>query len=305
MCSDTADDAGIYAISEDTALVLTVDVLTPVAEDARVFGQIAAANALSDVYAMGGRPVAALCIVGFPVGELAHETIRDMLVGVWDKVMEAGAVVAGGHTTRDTELKCGLAVTGLVHPDRIVTNAGARPGDVLVLTKPLGIGVITTAVKAGIADSQTVTAANRVMCELNRTAAEVMCEVGVNAATDVTGFGLLGHAWELAGASRVDLEIESERIPFVAGAEELARREFFPGGSIRNYEFMQSRAEFGVDVPETKRLLLCDAQTSGGLLLSVPADRADYLVSRLHSAGIDTAVAIGRVEAGTGRVRVI
>lgn len=300
---ETADDAGVYAISEDTGLVLTVDVLTPIAEDPQVFGQIVAANALSDVYAMGGSPLAALCIVGFPVGELEHETIKDMLAGVWHKVKEAGAVVAGGHTIKDMELKCGLAVVGLVHPARVVTNAGALPGDVLVLTKPLGTGVITTAAKAGVAESQVVTEANRVMCELNRTAGLAMCEVGVNAATDVTGFGLLGHAWEMAQASRVDTVIESALVPFISGAQELAARGFFSGGSVKNYEFMQARADVDPAVPEEMRRLLCDVQTSGGLLISVPFEKSGELLVTLRESGIQATV-IGEIREGTGRVRV-
>ena len=300
---ETSDDAGVYAISEDTALVLTVDVLTPVAEDPGVFGQIAAANALSDVYAMGGKPLAALCIVGFPVGEVEHQTIRKMLSGVWEKVKEAGAVVAGGHTTKDVELKCGLAVTGLVHPGHVITNAGAKPGDVLLLTKPLGIGLITTAARANVAGFQTVQEANRVMCRLNRLAAEVMCEVGVHAATDVTGFGLLGHAWEMAQASRGDVEIYAGAVPLIPGVIELAKQRLFPVGSLKNFEFMQSRATFAPSLPEEIRLLLCDAQTSGGLLIAVPEDNVGVLMTRLGEAG-ESAAVIGRVHAGSGIVQV-
>jgi len=301
---ETADDAGVYAISEETALVLTVDVLTPIAEDPRAFGQIAAANALSDVYAMGGKPLAALCIVGFPVGEVKHETIRAMLGGVWEKVREAGAVVAGGHTTKDMELKCGLAVTGVVHPKRVVTNAGAMPGDTLFLTKPLGSGIVTTALRVRRAPESAVTQANEVMCRLNRAAAEVMCGVGVNAATDVTGFGLLGHAWEMAQASRIDIEIDAKAVPLIPGVMELAAQGLFPGGSLKNFEFMKSRADFAPSIPEELRLLLCDAQTSGGLLMAVREDRTVELMGRLHSVGVQPTTAIGRVRAGSGRVRV-
>lgn len=283
--------------------MLTVDVLTPVAEDPRIFGQVAAANALSDVYAMGGKPLAALCIVGFPVGEVEHETIRIMLGGVWEKVQEADAVVAGGHTTKDMELKCGLAVTGVVHPRRVVTNAGAMPGDVLLLTKPLGIGLITTAARTKVAEVQTIQGANRVMCKLNRLAAEVMCEVGVDSATDITGFGLLGHAWEMAQASRVDIEIHAEAVPLIPGVTELAKQRLFPKGSLRNYEFMQPRADFTPSLPEETKLLLCDAQTSGGLLIAVPEAKVGVLMTRLGEAG-ESAAVIGSVHPGSGIVQV-
>lgn len=301
---ETADDAGVYRLDSDRALVLTVDVLTPIAEDPYVYGQIAAANSLSDVYAMGGRPLAALCVLGYPVGEIDNETIREILKGAWDKVREAGAVVAGGHTTKDVELKCGLAVVGVVNPGRVITNASARPGDVLVLTKPLGSGLITTATRVNVAEPQVVCEANRVMGELNRGAAAVMCETGVRAATDVTGFGLLGHAWEMAQASNVDVIIEASRVPLLPGVSELARQRLFPGGSVRNYEFMKARAEFAPGVDEDMRMILCDAQTSGGLLVAVPEARVAELAVRIREAGATTAAAIGVVGAGGGTVRV-
>jgi selenide,water dikinase len=299
---ETADDAGVYRLDDERAVVLTVDVLTPIADDPYVFGQIAAANSLSDVYAMGGTPQAALCILGYPVGEIDGETIGKVLAGAWDKVREAGAVVAGGHTIKDLELKCGLAVFGMVHPDRVLTNAGARDGDALVLTKPLGSGIITTALRAGLAPPQAVVEVNRVMCQLNRVAGEAAVEMGANAATDVTGFGLLGHAWEMAQAGGADLVIEAGRVPFVCCAGELARQQLFPQGSIRNYGFMKSRADFADSVSEDTRRLLCDAQTSGGLLISVPTPSADELVSRLRAAGVAAAAVVGSVCTGTGRV---
>jgi selenide,water dikinase len=301
---ETFDDAGVYRLDSNRALVLTVDVLTPVADDPYVFGQIAAANSLSDVYAMGGTPLAALCVLGYPVGEVGHETVRRVLAGAWDKVREAGAVVVGGHTTKDMELRCGLSVTGIVHPDRVLTNAGARPGDALILTKPLGSGVITTALRAGLAGSESVRQANATMVELNRAAAEAATELGVSAATDVTGFGLLGHAWEMAQASRVDIHVEAGRVPFIAGAAELAAQHLFPQGSLKNRTFMETRAAFDDGVAEDARCLLCDAQTSGGLLLSVVADRAAGLVNRLREQGVASATVIGCVVPGRGSVRV-
>jgi len=302
---ETADDAGVYRLDDERAVVLTVDVLTPIADDPYVFGQIAAANSLSDVYAMGGAPLAALCIVAFPVGEIEHETIRMVLAGAWDKVREAGAVIAGGHTMKDTEVKFGLSVTGVVHPDRVVRNVGARPGDVLVLTKPIGSGVITTALREDRAPTCVVTEANRVMSQLNRVASEMMCQVKVNAATDITGFGLLGHASEMARAGSVDLVIDAGRVPFMPGAEELARQHLFPQGSLRNYGFIESRAQFADPLSEHTRRLLCDAQTSGGLLISVPVSSAEELVNRLRAAGVADATAVGSVCTGTGRVRVV
>jgi selenide,water dikinase len=254
---------------------------------------------------MGGTPLAALCILGYPVGEVSHETVCKVLAGVWDKVREAGAVVAGGHTTKDVELKCGLAVTGLVHPDRVVTNAGARPGDVLVLTKPLGIGVITTALRANLAPARAIEQANRVMRELNRAGAMVMTEMGANSATDITGFGLLGHAWEVAQASGVEIEIQAGRVPIIPEAFDLARQGLFPGGSVKNYEFMKTRTDFAPSVPEELQMLLCDAQTSGGLLISLPAERAADLCCRLHEAGVAQAAITGRVLPGPARIRVV
>jgi len=300
---DTFDDAGVYRLDSERALVLTVDVLTPIAEDPFVFGQVAAANSLSDVYAMGGTPLAALCVLGFPIGEIDNETIRMILAGVWDKVREAGAVVAGGHTTRDMELKCGLAVFGLVHPGQMFTNAACEPGDVLVLTKPLGSGIITTAARAGRAAPEMVAQANRVMSTLNARAAAIAGECGVRAATDVTGFGLLGHTWQMAQASGVDVVLEARQVPLMPGVFELARQNLFPGGSLRNYEFIRSRAVFAQSVPEELRMLLCDAQTSGGLLLAVRGDRAAEVVSRLRKSGVDEAAVIGDVRAGIGMVR--
>jgi selenide,water dikinase len=302
---ETSDDAGVYRLDNERALVLTVDVLTPVADDPYVFGQIAAANSLSDVYAMGGTPLAALCILGYPVGEVSNDTVSKVLAGVWDKVREAGAVVAGGHTTKEMELKCGLAVTGIVHPDRVVTNAGARPGDVLVLTKPLGIGIITAALRANLAPARAIEQANRVMCELNRAGATAMADVGVSSATDITGFGLLGHAWGMASGSGVAIEIEAGQVPIIPEAFDLARQGLFPGGSVKNHEFMKTRADFAPSVPEDLRMLLCDAQTSGGLLIALPAERTADLRSRLRETGVAQAAVIGRVLPGPSRIRVV
>lgn len=301
----TADDAGVFRLDEKRALVLTVDVIPPIADDPYVFGQIAAANSLSDVYAMGGTPVAALAILGVPVGEIEPATVRAVLAGAWDKVKEAGAVVAGGHTVRDSELKFGLAVTGVVHPKKIITNAGAKPGDRLILTKPLGTGVITTALKMNRAPAPLVAKANRLMLQLNQKAATVMSAVGVNAATDITGFGLMGHAWEVAQASGVELLIEASAVPFIAGVKELAEKMLFPLGTRNNYKFMKKRAEFAPGISKPLRLLLCDAQTSGGLLISVSDKKVKRFQCALNEAGVEQFQEVGKVLAGTGKVRVV
>ncbi|MCR4424276.1 MAG: selenide, water dikinase SelD [candidate division WOR-3 bacterium] len=301
----TADDAGIFRLDKNRALVLTVDVLPPVADEPYVFGQIAAANSLSDVYAMGGKPLAALAILGVPVEEIEFTTVRTVLAGAWDKVKEAGAVVAGGHTVRDLELKFGLAVTGIVHPEKVVTNAGARPGDRLLLTKPLGTGVITTAQKHHQAPPQLVAKVNKLMAQLNRAAAEAMTAVGVNAATDITGFGLLGHCWEMAQASGVDIVIKADAVPFLPGVQRLAEEGWFPGGTLKNYEFIRRRAEFARGINKTLRLLLCDAQTSGGLLIAVSEKKFARLEQELIRAGVSEFKEVGVVTVGTGRVRVV
>jgi len=302
--SDTADDAGVYRLNRNTALVLTVDVLGPVADEPFTFGQIAAANSLSDVYAMGGKPVACLSVLGFPVNEIEHKTIRAILAGAIERMRTAGAVIAGGHTFKDMEIKFGLAVIGVVHPKKVITNAGACPGDVLILTKPLGTGIITTALKAKKAPDFAVRNANRTMIELNRRSAEVMCRVGVNAVTDVTGFGLLGHSWEMAKASGVNMVIQSATVPFLPGAIELAGKKLYPLGTVNNYRFVKPYTHFARYLDTTTRLVLCDAQTSGGLLIAVPGKRGAQLLDQLHGSGVKTAAVIGWVEKGNGRLLV-
>lgn len=292
---DTMDDAGVYQLRDDLAIVQTVDILTPIADDPYVFGQIAAANSLSDVYAMGATPLTALCVVGFPVAEIDNETICRILAGVADKIREAGACLIGGHTLKDAEVKCGLSVTGVVLPDKIVANRGAKPGDCIILSKPLGIGVISTALKSGLAPDSAIEKANFYMCQLNRTACETMVEVGVSSATDITGFGLLGHALEMAEASNVSIRIDSRQVPVIEEAFELAKQSLFPGGSVKNYEFVKSKVEFAGDINSERQMLLCDAQTSGGLLISVPKERSETLLDILIKKGVDSASMIGEV----------
>ena len=283
---DTSDDAAVYRISPGLALIQTVDFFTPIVDDPETFGRIAAANALSDVYAMGGRPLLAMNIVCFPSRSLPLAVLRDVLRGGCEVVQRSGALLVGGHTVDDRELKYGLAVTGTVAPDRVVTNAGARPGDVLILTKPLGTGVLATAIKAGMAPTEVVAEAVRWMSTLNREAAEAMQEVGVHACTDVTGFGLLGHALELARASRVSLVVDALRVPLIAGVRELADLGMLPAGSFANRRYCEGSLVVERGVAPQLVDLLADAQTSGGLLIAVGPERADTLHTALERRGV-------------------
>jgi len=297
--TNTADDAGVYRIAPDLALVQTVDVFTPIVDEPYWFGAIAAANALSDVYAMGGTPRLALNIAGFPRAKLPLDVLGEILKGGADKCTEAGVVVIGGHTIDDPEPKFGLAVTGFIHPDRIVTNASARPGDRLVLTKPLGLGVITTGIKQERTSRSTIEEAIRLMATLNRDAARAMTEVGVSAATDVTGFGLLGHLHEMTRAAQVKARIRLSEVPILEEAWTLAREGVIPGGTDRNRAALEGAVTWD-GVGEDGRVLLCDAQTSGGLLMAVPADRLDRLLRALRGGGVPAAAVVGEIT-GPGR----
>lgn len=291
---ETNDDAGVYQLAPDLALVQTVDFFTPIVDDPYTFGQIAAANALSDVYAMGGRPLSALSIVGFPNKEEGLEILEKILVGGHAKMQEAGCVVIGGHSIGDEEIKFGYAVTGLIHPQRILTNRAARVGDLLILTKRLGTGIIGTALKKGQASEPAVDAAVESMCTLNRAASEAALKLEVHSATDITGFGLLGHAREMALGSKVSLAIDSSQIEFLPEAEKYSRDGFLPGGLKRNRDFIGDCVEFASGVAEEVRNLLFDPQTSGGLLLSVAAQDASRLLEALRALAIP-AQAIGEV----------
>ncbi len=298
---DKSDDASVYKISEDLALVQTVDFFPPIADDPYLFGQIAAANALSDVYAMGGEPKLCLNIMAVP-RDMPPEAVHDLLRGGYDKVYEAGALITGGHSILDDEPKYGLAVTGFVHPDRMLTNSGARPGDVLLLTKPLGIGVLTTAARAGMAPQPAMTRVYGLMTTLNKGARDAMVRRRVHACTDVTGFGLLGHGLELAQGSGVELEIDVAAVDFLPEAGELARMGILPEGMYRNRSF----AENSVD-PGTAELwqqdLLYDPQTSGGLLMAVDPADADGLLEALRAA-VPSAQRIGTVREYRGGKRI-
>lgn len=300
----TGDDAGVYRLSDELALVQTVDFFTPIVDDPYWFGAVAATNAISDIYAMGARPVTALNLVSFPVGRLPLAVLGEILQGGHDKLVEAGISLLGGHSIDDAEPKYGMAVTGLVHPDRIWTNAGALPGDALVMTKGIGAGLITTAFKRGLVGDEVLTDAVAVMATLNRGAARVAAGYQVHACTDITGFGLLGHAWELASASRVKLELRSGAVPLLPGAHGLLETLAFPGGSRANLEYLSDRVEFCSTVPEAMRLLLADAMTSGGLLLAVPAGQAEELHQELQDNGVRSAI-VGRVLEAAPAVQVI
>ncbi len=295
---DTVGDAGVYRLKEDLAIIQTVDILTPIADDPYVFGEIAAANSLSDVYVMGGTPITAMNIVGFPP-KLDLSIMEQMIQGGSSKIKEAGAVILGGHTIKDEELKYGMAITAVIDPKDLITNDRAEPGDCIVLTKPLGTGVISTALKNGLASDLAVRKINDSMRQLNKIAAQTMLETGVHACTDVTGFGLLGHAMQLAQASQVSLRIDSKRVPFIEEAFEYSSRSLFPGGTKKNRQFVEPFVQFTPDVTDEHRMLLCDAQTSGGLLIVLSMNLAPKLIELLHQRNIRSAAIIGEViEAG-------
>ena len=287
----------MYKLSEDLAIVQTVDFFTPIVDDPYTFGQIAAANALSDVYAMGGKPITAMNIVCFPSKTLDISILRDILRGGLEKLREAGVVLIGGHSVDDEELKYGLSVTGTIHPGKVMTKSGAKAGDQLILTKPLGTGIINTAAKGGVASEETIANVTRSMSALNRTASEVMQEIGVNACTDITGFGLLGHACEMIQNSEVGLKIRASSVPIFAEAVEFARMGMIPGGTYRNKEFRSRMVKVADGLPDYMLDILFDPQTSGGLFISVSTPKADILLSGLHKAGVLEAAIVGEVVA--------
>lgn len=288
----TDDDAAVYRLTDDLALVQTVDVFTPIVDDPYQFGVIAAANALSDVYAKGGRPILALNIAAFP-RRLSLDILAEILRGGADKAAEAGVAIVGGHTIDDPEPKYGLAVTGLVHPTRVVTNAGARPDDVIYLTKPLGIGAITTGIKQEKTPPAVAAEAVRVMAQLNDAASAAMQQVGVHAATDVTGYGLLGHLHEMAAGSGLTARVAAGAVPVLDGARALIGEGAVAGGTARNLEWLHDKVWWDPAVDELTRLLFADAQTSGGLLIAVEPARADRLEEALRGRGVETVARIG------------
>jgi len=302
---ETGDDAAVYRLRPDLALVVTTDFFTPIVDDAYTFGAIAAANALSDIYAMGAQPLMAVNLVAFPIKELGPELLADILRGGLDKVREAGIDILGGHSIDDREPKYGLAVTGTVHPDRVRRNRGGMPGDRLVLTKPLGTGVITTAIKHQVAPPASAAAAIAGMLRLNRDAADAMATVDVHAATDVTGFGLLGHLHYLARASGLAARVDAASVPFLPDAEMLADAGEVPGGTRSNERFLASRVRWPAQLPAARQVLLCDAQTSGGLLMAVPENDLEALLAALEVRNVAGSV-VGELSEGTaGSILVI
>ncbi len=295
---DWADDAGVYKISEELALIQTVDFFTPIVDDPYSFGKIAAANALSDVYAMGGTPKTAMNLVAFPVKEMDLAVLRQIIQGGIDKITEAEAVLIGGHSIEDKELKYGLSVTGIVHPARVLTKKNLQPGDRLVLTKPIGTGIISTAVKAGIASADLTNTVTRLMETLNRDAANVMSKFTVHACTDVTGFGLLGHLAEMVCGSGTGARIFPNQVPVIPEALEFASMALIPAGAYRNKEFRESMIDIAGTVERAIQDVLFDPQTSGGLLISVSGPEAGELVSALKEAGIGDAAEIGEIASG-------
>jgi selenide,water dikinase len=293
--TNTCDDAGVYKINNKYALVQSVDVFTPCVDDAYTFGEIAAANSVSDIYAMGGKPLTALSIIGFPIDTLSHKVMSEVILGGIDKMKEAGVVVLGGHSIKENEIKFGFAVTGFINPSRIITNDKAKPDDVLVLTKPIGTGIISFAHQIGKASARALTAISQSMTELNKIPSEIIAEMEINTATDVTGFGLLGHLSEMVFQSGVTAEVYADRVPVFDEVLDCLKQGIISGAIERNREYASKFVKAAEDVGEEMELVLYDPQTSGGLLIAVGKEKADSLISRLKKKGVRHAAAIGRV----------
>lgn len=303
---ETSDDAGIYQLTDEIALVHTVDFFTPIVDDPFIFGQIAAANALSDVYAMGGTPLTAMNLVAFPIHTLPSTILKEILRGGLSKMQEARVALVGGHSIEDKEIKYGLAVTGIVNPRRYLTNARAKAGDQLVLTKPLGTGIIATALKAEMASGEAVHKMVESMITLNRKASELMKVYEAHACTDITGFGLIGHALEMAKASQIQMVIQSQNVPIFPEALEYARNGLIPGGAYSNRKYFSCHVEVDPRVPEILVDLFYDPQTSGGLLISLPPEKAQRLVEALRKEGVLQSSIIGEVAEGPpGRIQIL
>ncbi len=302
---DTNDDAGVYKLSDDLALVQTLDFFTPIVDDPYSFGQVAAANAISDIYAMGGTPITALNIVAFPIADLDHKILAEILEGASSKLKEAGVTLVGGHSIDDKEPKFGLSVTGLIHPDKVRTNSGAKVGDALILTKPIGVGILTTSIKKGWLEDAEIARVTEVMTTLNKAAAAALDGYEVHACTDVTGFGLLGHASEMAQGSKVGIQISQKAVPILPRVRELAENGAVPGGTKNNFNYVHEFVDFNDTMDQIDQWILCDAVTSGGLLAAVSATDADEIVSKMRAQGIEATV-IGKVTAeNVGRIAVV
>lgn len=292
---NSVDDAGVYKLSKDLALVQTVDFFPPVVDDPYDYGSIAAANALSDIYAMGGKPISALNIVGYPKELMPLSVLEEVLRGGADKAKEAGIPIIGGHTLKTKEPMYGLSVNGIIHPGKIVTNAGAKPGDMLILTKPLGIGIITTAIKKDKAPLKVIKEAVKIMSQLNKTASEVMLEFRVKACTDITGYGFLGHLCEMTTASGTGAKVFLSQIPVLEYAWKLVEQNIIPGGTLSNRNFMEDKVLWGKDICEEAKLVLCDAQTSGGLLISISRNKVSKLLNSLKKRGVKNSSIVGEI----------
>jgi len=292
---NSVDDAGVYKLNKDLALVQTVDFFPPVVDDPYDFGQIAAANALSDIYAMGGKPISALNIVGYPKKLMPLSFLEEILKGGADKTREAGVPIIGGHTLKTEEPIYGLTVNGVIHPKKIVTNTGAKPGDLLILTKPLGMGIITTGIKQNKSPQKVVREAVKVMSELNKSASEVMLRFGAKACTDITGYGFLGHLCEMISASKTGAKVYLSRIPVIDYAWKLAEKKIVPGGTISNRSFMENKVDWEKNICEEAKIVLCDAQTSGGLLISISEKKAQRLLQSLRKKGVKKSSIVGEI----------
>ncbi len=303
--TNTADDAAVYRLNEKTALVQTVDFFTPIVDDPYKFGVVAVANSLSDIYAMGAKPLFALNIVGFPSNRLPMEVLKKILQGAQDKAEEAGISIIGGHTIDDPEPKYGLVVLGLVHPDKILTNSNAQPGDALILTKPIGLGIISTAVKKGLTTKETEDRAFEIMSTLNDKAAEIMSFFPVNSCTDITGFGLMGHLKEMSQASKVNSEIILDNVPTISEAWDLISNNIIPGGTLNNLDYVSEFVSWDTGITRSEKIMLCDAQTSGGLLISLPGKYKEKILKELKAKGIKDAACVGTfTEKGSGIILV-
>ena len=296
---DYSDDAGVYRLTDELALIQTLDYFTPVVDDPYMFGQIAAANALSDVYAMGGTPITAMNIVGFQVKEIGAHVLADILRGGADKVKEAEAVIVGGHSVDDAEPKYGLSVTGICHPEKFWANKGAKIGDALVLTKPIGVGIITTVIKRGRASASDIEAVTKTMAMLNKQACEIFKNYEIHACTDITGFGLLGHCYEMAKASEVRMELHANRIPLLEHTVTYAEEGIIPGGTKANRLWLEQMVQYDANITEAMQHVLCDAITSGGLLASMSMEDAEKAVRSMQECHIDARI-IGEVKALRG-----
>ena len=301
---DTSDDAGVYKLSDDIAIVQTLDFFTPIVDDPYSFGQIAAANAISDVYAMGGKPITALNIVAFPIANLDKQILADILRGADDKLKEADVTLVGGHSIDDKEPKFGLAVTGTIHPDKVRTNSGAKPSDVLILTKPIGVGILTTSIKRGLLNESEIAQVTNVMSTLNKTAAETMDGYDVHASTDVTGFGLLGHASEMAKGSDVEVRIFNRQVPVMPRIKELAEDGAVPGGTKNNFNYLKQDVTYPETMDQIDQWILCDAVTSGGLLAAVAKSDAEKLLAELKSKNVDAHVIGEVIDGNNGHITV-